>query len=120
MFRNERAYRRELAVYERLDERTLQRVRGFNIPALIESDDQNFVLVIGHVDPPYIIDFGAAGLDERPADFQLESEDWNAEKQRVYGPVDWPEIRRLLESLMQHGIFYTDVHQGNIRVRRER
>lgn len=30
---------------------------------------------------------------------------------------DWPEVRRLLEALMQIGIYYDDVHNKNIRLR---
>ena len=117
--RREEPYARELAVYRRLSDRGLHKLRGFNIPMLLESHDDLFVFVIGHVRPPFLIDFGAAVLDERPAEFRLDSEDWKAEKRRVYGDVDWPEIERLLESLVQYGVYYTDVHPGNVRVRRD-
>ena len=88
VFRRERPFLAELAVYQRIAERGLTKLRGFAIPKLLDIDRENFVLVMTHVDPPYIIDFGAAGLDERPADFQLEFEDWNAEKERLYGSID--------------------------------
>lgn len=96
----------------------LRKIRGYVIPDLLDFDDELFVLRMEYVEPPYLIDFGAAVLDTKPADFPLESPEWRDEKRRLYGAIDWPEIERLLESLMQHGVFYTDVHKGNIRVRR--
>ena len=119
VYRGRRPFERELAIYKRLVQRDLRRLRGFEIPELKEVDADNLVLVLGVVEPPFLIDFGAAVLDERPAEFRLDSEDWKAEKRRVYGDVDWPEIERLLESLVQYGVYYTDVHPGNVRVRRD-
>lgn len=118
VFRRERPFRHELAVYERLQERGLSRLRGFWIPELQGFDDELWVLRMSFVKPPFLIDFGAAVLDAKPADFPLDSREWRDEKRRLYGAIDWPEIERLLESLMQHGIFYVDVHKGNIRARR--
>lgn len=66
--------------------------------------------------PPYILDFSACTLDAPPADFDPDDAEWTGEQARKFGR-DWPDVRRLLDALRQYGIFYTDVHTQNIRVR---
>lgn len=69
---------------------------------------------LSFVFPPYILDFGAASVSPRPSDFDLDRVE--AEFSRQHG-ADWPDIRRLLEALMQLGIYYSDAHDQNIRPR---
>lgn len=69
---------------------------------------------LSFVRPSYILDFGAAGVSPQPPDFDLDRIE--AEFQRQFGR-EWPEVRRLLEALMQIGIFYSDAHDKNIRLR---
>ena len=112
--RYEDRFRREMAAYDRLTERGLKRLQGFRIPELTQYDEELLVLELSFVRPPYILDFTEVGLDQRPPDFQLDDPDWEAEKRRVFGRR-WADVRRLLEGLMQYGIYYCDVHNQNIR-----
>jgi hypothetical protein len=110
------AYLRERDVYLRLRDRQLYQLQGFRIPRLLDSDDDLLVLELSYIRPPYVLDFGAAVLDHPPAGFGPCDEHWLAEQSRKFGR-DWPDVQRLLDALRQYGIFYTDVHAQNIRVR---
>jgi hypothetical protein len=116
VFRNEYKYQRERDVYHRLRQKSLYRIQGFAIPLLEDFDDETFVLEISFVTPPYILDFAACTLDTPPAGFDPDDAEWTGEQSRKFGR-DWPDIRRLLDALRQYGIYYTDVHTQNIRVR---
>ncbi len=116
VFRRERNYARERDVYLRLRQKSLYRLQGFSVPILAGFDDEVWVLEIGYVKPPFILDFAACTLDAPPSGFDPHDEHWIAEQARKFGR-DWPDVQRLLDALRQYGIFYTDVHTQNIRVR---
>lgn len=107
-------FTRELQVYQRLDTTNTRRLKGFAIPQLLYYDAELLVVELSFVFPPYILDFGAASVSPRPADFDLDRVE--AEFARQHG-ADWPDIRRLLEALMQLGIYYSDAHDQYIRPR---
>lgn len=115
IFRHERDFRQERAVYLRLQEHGVVKLRGFALPDLLDYDESNLVLKLSFVEPPFILDFAAAGLDKKPSGFDFESEDWRTEKSRLYGRR-WPDVLHLLEALRHMGIHYRDVHRGNIRI----
>ena len=116
VFRGTRGYERERDVYLRLRHRSLYRLQGFFIPVLLEFDDATLVLEMTYVRPPYILDFAACTLDAPPAGFDPDDAEWTGEQARKFGR-NWPDVRRLLDALRQYGIYYTDVHTQNIRVR---
>lgn len=60
------------------------------------------------------LDFVEVGLGKMPGNFDLDRIE--AQQSKQFGK-DWPDVRRLLEALMQIGIYYDDVHDKNIRVR---
>ncbi|HQX53532.1 MAG TPA: hypothetical protein PLY87_29155 [Planctomycetaceae bacterium] len=104
----------EFAVYQKLAETNTHRLKGFAIPQLLHYDTELLVMELSFVRPPYILDFGAASVSPRPPDFDLDRIE--TEFQRQFGR-EWPEVRRLLEALMQIGIYYSDAHDKNIRLR---
>lgn len=114
--RRQPAYLHERDVYLRLRQRQLYQLQGFRIPRLLDFDDGLLALELSYIRPPYILDFGAAVLDHKPAGFDPYNEYWIAEQARKFGR-DWPDVQRLLDALRQYGVFYTDVHTQNIRVR---
>ena len=116
VYRSRRPFNSELNVYQRLAEHSLYRLRGFDIPILLDFDDELYALEMTNVSPPYILDFAAATLGAPPAGFDPDAEDWQAEQGRKFGR-DWPDVNRLLDALRQYGVHYTDVHTQNIRVR---
>jgi hypothetical protein len=116
VYRRSHLFESELAVYQRLSEHSVYRLRGFDIPILLDFDETVEVIEMSHVSPPYILDFAAATLGAPPAGFDHEDPHWHAEHARKFG-ADWPEVQRLLDALRQYGVHYTDVHAQNIRVR---
>ncbi|MEZ6128610.1 MAG: hypothetical protein R3C59_07995 [Planctomycetaceae bacterium] len=107
-------FKNERQVYQRLDATNTQRLKGFSIPQRLHYDAEPLVVELSFVFPPYILDFGAARVIPRPSDFDLDRIE--AEFARQHG-ADWPDIRRLLEALMQLGVYYSDAHDQNIRPR---
>lgn len=62
----EESYARERDVYRRLAEHRIDQVCGFDIPAMIDCDDELWVLEMTIVKPPFVFDFAGAWLDWRP------------------------------------------------------
>jgi hypothetical protein len=116
----EPAYRRERDVYVRLQENEVAEIRGLVIPRLRQFDDARQIIEMDLVSPPFILDFGAAYLDdppEFPTDPHTQSEQ-EQEQREMFGP-NRPEVQRVLRALQTYGIYMTDVHPGNIRFREQ-
>ncbi len=112
--RHEYTFPPELAAYQHLAERCGSRLHGFQIPLLLDYAPELAILELSFVTPPYILDFVCTSVGSRPDSFDLDRIE--RESQTKFG-ADWPEVRRLLEALMQIGIYYNDVHSQNIRLR---
>jgi hypothetical protein len=88
-------------------------IRGCNVPALIDFDDELWVIEMTVVGRPFVLDFAGAYLDQEP-DFSDEVlADWRAEKQEQFGPR-WPEVQAILGTLEGYGVFLLDVNPGNV------
>ena len=114
----EPAYQRERDVYLRLREFDFTQIRGLGVPSLMQSDDQLWILELAFVSAPFVLDFGAAYLDEMP-DFPEDphdAEDREKENRDLFG-ANWPEVQRIIRAFQSHGIYITDLHPGNIRFR---
>ena len=61
------------------------------------------ILELSFVSPPYILDFVEVGIGKMPGNFDLDRIE--AQQSKQFGK-DWPDVRRLLEALMQIGIYY--------------
>ena len=107
-------FHRELGTYQRLQDRGIERLKGFRIPQLLHYDEELQILELSFVSPPFILDFVEVGLGKRPSNFDLDRIE--AQQSKQFGK-DWPDVKRLLEALMQIGIYYDDVHNKNIRLR---
>lgn len=107
------AYERERDVYLRLREADVTTIRGCHVPALIDHDDELWVIEMTIVSRPFVLDFAGADLDRAP-DFSDEVlVDWRAEKQEQFGGR-WPEVEAILGTLAAYGIFMLDVNPGNV------
>jgi hypothetical protein len=114
----EPAYRRERDVYLRLQENDVAEIRGLVVPRLRQVDDARQIIEMDLVTPPYVLDFGAAYLDE-PPDFgedPNDAEQREKEHRELFGP-NWPEVQTVLRAFQAHGVYITDIHPGNIRFR---
>lgn len=92
---------------------SVHHLAGFNVPALIHHDAEWQAIEMGLVGRPFVLDFAQAYLDF-PPDFSPEvwEETVHLWSQR-YGD-DWPRVQRLLDAMEGMGVYYLDVHRGNI------
>jgi hypothetical protein len=106
-------YLRERDVYLRLTENAITRIRGCNVPKLLQYDDDLWIIEMTVVTRPFVLDFAGAYLD-RPLDFSEEvMADWQEAKREQFG-AHWPEAQAILRILETYGIFMEDVHPNNI------
>src|SRR4051812_231907 len=71
-------FRREVAVYRRLEEKEVGRVLGFNLPQFLGADEALMVIEMTIVERPFVLDFASAHLDAQP-EFSAEIwADWEA------------------------------------------
>ena len=119
--RFERLYQNERNVYQRLALLECDEIAGFNVPKLINSDDQLWIVEIQIVSPPFVLDFAGASLDKESRIFAEMSEEsldeWTEARIEMYGD-DWPRVETLLAELRKRKIFLSDVKPGNITVRK--
>ena len=77
------------------------------------QNDELMIVEMRLVTPPYLLDFGKAYLDSKP-EYPVESmEEWEEEGVENFGHR-WPDVKGILWSLRQHGIYYYDAKPGNI------
>jgi hypothetical protein len=110
----ERFYLRERDVYRRLADEGVESVLGFDVPRVLNSDDEMWVIEMTIVTPPFVLDFAGAYLDEAP-DYPADVlADWEQEKQEQFGR-NWPTVLAILRRLQGFGVFLADVTPNNIR-----
>jgi hypothetical protein len=111
---HEEFFRRELLVYERLQEAGVRRVRGLAVPQLLRSDGDLLILEMSVVVRPYLLDFAGAYLDEAAPRFEDDVwEIWEEEKRERFGER-WPEVKAVLAALAEYGVHMLDVNPGNV------
>lgn len=107
-------YAREREIYLRLMEHGVIEVLGFHVPQLHAFDDELMALEIAIVQPPFVIDFAGAYLDERP-DFSPEVlAEWEVEKQEQFGE-NWSKAKAVVTAFQRYGVYLSDVSPNNIR-----
>jgi hypothetical protein len=112
-------YRTELGCYQRLMEKGVAKIDGLSVPQLIEYSHELAIIEITLVQPPYLLDFGKAYLDE-PAPYSPEQlEEWRDDWARYFPVEDLPRVRKVLAILKGYGIDYVDPKPWNIRFRKE-
>jgi len=115
-FYDERNYIHELTCYQRLKSAGIGRkIREFNVPQLMGSNDGLLAIEITTVFPPYILDFGKAYLVD-PEFPEHVMEEWH-ERMRKWWHDDLKEIRTVLAVLRRCGIWYYDAKPGNVMVK---
>lgn len=118
VYERQYAFDQELAVYQRLADHGITNVHGHAVPQLTIADPVLGVIEMTTVEPPFLLDFASARLDE-PVDFPEDVlEEWRQSKREEFGP-DWPQVIAILRALERLGIYMTDVHAGNIRFRND-
>jgi len=113
----EKNYVQELRCYQRLLEHKVVRLDGLAVPKLIDFDDSLLVIEINIVEPPYLLDFGKAYLDESSPYSQEELSRYLTELAAHFSQADLPRIKKILRLLRTYGIEYLDAKAKNIRLR---
>jgi hypothetical protein len=111
--RFEELYLREKLAYERLGNLKISSIRGFNVPEMTDFDDNLRILEITIVKRPFVLDFAAAYLDQRP-EFPPEIwAEWEADKREQF-EGRWPIVQEILDSFEEIGMYLMDVSPANI------
>lgn len=110
-----RDYQRERDCYLRLQENGVAELAGFHVPLLIRHDDEALAIEMTIVTQPFVVDFAQVYRDF-PPDFSAEVWAETHERWRASYGDDWPRVRGLLAELESLGIYYLDVHRGNISI----
>lgn len=116
VFEYEKLYRRERDIYLRLTELKLCEVCGCQIPGLIDFDDELAIVEIDIVQPPYVLDFAGAYLDDPPDYPENVYQEWWEDKAEQFGD-DWDLVQSIMATLAGRGIYLADVKPGNITLR---
>ncbi len=116
VFEYEKLYRRECDIYLRLQELQLREVCGCRIPRLIDFDDQLAIVEMAIVQPPYVLDFAGAYLDDPPDYPEDVYQEWWEEKAEQFED-DWDLVQSIMATLAGRGIYLADVKPGNITLR---
>jgi hypothetical protein len=111
--RSREPYLREWAVYQRLKEAEITKIRGLNVPQILRHDDELCIIEMSIVTRPFVLDFAGAYLDV-PPEFPDETwAAWEAEKLDQFG-VRWPKVQEILGALEEMDIHMVDVSPSNI------
>jgi hypothetical protein len=111
--RFEESYQREKVAYQRLRDRGIREVLGFNVPQFTASDDNLRVIEMTIVTRPFVLDFAAAYLDRRPEFSEEVWADWEKDKQDQF-EGRWPQVQAILAEFEQIRIYLLDVSPANI------
>lgn len=107
-----KSFAHELECYQRLADAGIRKVREFDVPALQSFDDSLWVIEMGFVNPPYILDFGKAYLADPNWDADRVQE-WN-ERLKFWWGSETKRVRLALFALRRFGIWYYDAKPGNV------
>lgn len=85
VFRHQRLFQRERDVYQRLSDRRVVRILGFDVPQFVSFDNDQWIVEMTIVSPRFVLDFAGAYLDQKP-DYPPEvMADWMEEKAEQFG-----------------------------------
>ena len=98
LHRDPDAYMREKAVYERLREKRVDTILGFDIPVPLRFDDEFMAIEMTIVMPPFVVDFASASLDVSIEFSEEIWADWERTKQEQFG-LQWETVQAILIEL---------------------
>ena len=78
-------YERERDVYLRLQQNEVEKIDIFHVPSLIDYHDELWIVEMQIVSPPFVVDFATAYLDSPPDYPEEVMEEWEREKQELFG-----------------------------------
>lgn len=114
VFTHRMRFEKELAAYSRLAELDIIEVLGFSIPKLISYDARLLVIEMTIVQPPFLLDFAQATIDE-PFEFEAgQEQEWWSEVEDAFGEhfSIAQDVFYALERIA--GIYYYDLKPRNL------
>ena len=111
-FARSKNYSHELECYRRLADAGIRKIREFDVPVLQDADEELWIIQMGFVNPPYILDFGKAYLFDPKWD-AVRLEAWNHQMDFWWGD-EVKRVRLALFALRKFGIWYYDAKPGNV------
>lgn len=115
----EKNYVRERNCYQRFKRLDIAWIDDLRIPGLIAFDDELRIVEMEVVQPPYLLDFGKAYIDE-PLPYDPEQvASYFASLGRWFRAEDVPRVRKICRILNGFGIEYLDAKPANIRLRND-
>jgi hypothetical protein len=111
--RSKEPYVRELAVYQRLKEARITKIVGFNVPQLLDYDNETRIIDMSIVTRPFVLDFAGAYLDIPPEFSDAVWAEWEA-KQLEQFEARWPQVQAVLAALEELDIHMVDVSPNNV------
>lgn len=115
--RREEGYLRERNAYLRLREHNVGKLGEFNVPRLVNHDDELWIVEMEIVHPPYVLDFASSYVDTKPPYSRSEQARFDREFQERFEPEDWPKVRMIRSMLRGIGIELVDLKPGNVTLR---
>jgi hypothetical protein len=108
------AFERERDCYRRLFEYDVCSLVGFDVPELLNYDNELQIIEMTIVFPPCILDFGKAYVDSPPG-YTVEAlaEAEQAERE-LFTDEQWKQVRLVRAALLRYGIYYFDARPSNI------
>ena len=107
-------YERERECYRRLFQSDVANLAGFNVPQLLDYDNNVHVIEMTIVFPPCILDFGKAYVDQ-PPDYSAEAlTDAEQAERELFSDDEWKQVRLVRAALRRYGIHYFDARPSNI------
>jgi len=106
-------YNRELLAYRRLDEHNVSEVLGFAVPRLIACDDSLSVIEMTMVQPPYVLDFASAELDD-DSDIPGGEDQWMEELEQLFGDRQQAVIDLYFRLRDKFGVCHKDLTPRNV------
>lgn len=111
---NPSVYRRERDAYRRLQDKRVDRINQFKIPSLISSHDELLAIQMTTVEPPFILDFASAILDEEWTDDPALESDLEELVLRLFDDRASDVFFALERLVTLHGIHMLDARPSNI------
>ncbi len=114
VYRRDDSFENELAVYQRMDRLSIAQASGHAIPLLIGwKAEQPPLIEMTIVQPPYVIDFAHAALDE-PPDFPPEViDDWHERLRDAFGSR-YSQAMAVYNQLTRWGVYHMDFNPRNV------
>ena len=113
-------YLRECRAYRILYEHSVFDIEGFSVPQFLGIDEELLAIQMTIVEPPFLLDFGAAYSRESLPEFSESIwAEWREQKEQEFAE-HWPVVENALMVLRSLDILMLDIHARNIVFRGQR